>query len=303
MTANATGNGSGPARAIDAPQQAEPGHQLTWQHDRNSQRLRLLSFNAQVGIPSSRLHHYLTNSWKHVLPYSGRLNNLDRVARFISDFDIVGVQELDGGSLRSAFVDLSSYLSERAGFPHAYNRINRDLGQFAKHSLALFSRLEPETVEMHRLPGPLPGRGAIEARYPMANGEELVVYLLHLALGRRARHAQLDYVAERIQDLPHAVVMGDLNCQQDSEEIRRLVARTGLMEPMSCAATYPSWDPRLVFDHILLTPDLHVSDMRVYNVALSDHLPVGIEIQLPQPQSLHDRDPHHPLRVKSEAVA
>lgn len=81
--------------------------------------------------------------------------------------------------------------------------------------------------------------------------------------------------------------MGDLNCQQDSLEIRRLVARTGLLEPISCPATYPSWDPRLVFDHILLTPDLHVSDMRVYNVALSDHLPVGIEIELPAAQSLH----------------
>ncbi|ADC70552.1 MULTISPECIES: endonuclease/exonuclease/phosphatase family protein [unclassified Thioalkalivibrio] len=284
MTATASGKHAEPVRAQPASPEVRG---LTYQHDQGAQRLRLLSFNAQVGIPSSRLHHYLTNSWKHVLPYKGRIGNLDRVARFISDFDIVGVQELDGGSLRSNFVDLASYLSEKARFPHTYNRINRNLGQFAKHSLALFSRLEPERVEMHRLPGPLPGRGAIEARYAMENGEELVLFLLHLALGRRARQAQLDYVAERIQSERHAVVMGDLNCQQDSLEIRRLVARTGLLEPISCPATYPSWDPRLVFDHILLTPDLHVSDMRVYNVALSDHLPVGIEIELPAAQSLH----------------
>ncbi len=262
--------------------------QLSYQHEQGSQRLRLLSFNAQVGIHSSRLHHYVTNSWKHVLPYGGRMDNLDRVARFISEFDIVGVQELDGGSIRSNFVDLASYLSERAQFPYTYNRINRDLGQFAKHSLALFSRLEPDRVEMHRLPGALPGRGAIEAHYAMGDGDELVLFLLHLALGKRTRKSQLAYVAEHIQDLPHAVVMGDLNCQQDSEELRQLVARTGLMEPMACPATYPAWDPRLVFDHILLTPDLHVSDVRVYNVALSDHLPVGIEIELPQRQALHD---------------
>ncbi len=281
MTDNETGD------ATRVPATAHPP-ELTYQHERDSQHLRLLSFNAQVGIQSSRLHHYLTNSWKHVLPYGGRLSNLDRVARFITDFDIVGVQELDAGSLRSRFVDLSSYLSERAHFPHTYTRVNRDLGQFAKHSLALFSRLEPEGVIMHRLPGPLPGRGAIEARYAMGEGEELVLFLLHLALGRRARQMQLDYVAERIQGLRHAVVMGDLNCQQDSREIRRLVARTGLMEPMACPATYPSWDPRRVFDHILLTPDLHVSDVRVYNVALSDHLPVGIEIEIPRRQALHD---------------
>lgn len=244
-------------------------------------RLRLLSFNAQVGIPSSRLHHYVTNSWKHFLPFDGRMANLDRVARFISGFDLVGLQELDAGSLRSNYVDLTAYLSERAGFPHSYTRVNRDLGAFAKHSLGLLTRLEPGRVVMHRLPGRIPGRGAIEARFDLASGEDLVVFLVHLALGRRARLSQLDYVAERLSQEPHAVVMGDFNCHPDSRELRQLVSRTGLLDPMPSAATYPSWDPRRVFDHILLTPDLSVSDMRVYNVNLSDHLPVGIEIELP----------------------
>jgi len=244
-------------------------------------RLRLLSFNAQVGIPSSRPRHYLTNSWKHFLPFGGRIANLDRVARFIANFDLVGLQEMDAGSLRSNYVDLTAYLSEQAGFPHAYTRINRDLGTFAKHALGLLTRLEPERVSMHRLPGSIPGRGAIEAHFALANGESLVLFLVHLALGRRARRAQLDYVAAKLADVPHAVVMGDFNCHPDSRELRELVSRTGLLDPMPCAATYPSWDPRRVFDHILLTPDLSVSDIRVYNVSLSDHLPVGIEIELP----------------------
>lgn len=244
-------------------------------------RLRLLSFNAQVGIHSSRLHHYVTNSWKHFLPFDGRMANLDRVARFISGFDVVGLQELDAGSMRSNYVDLTAYLSERARFPHAYSRVNRDLGALAKHSLGLLTRLEPEQVIMHRLPGPIPGRGAIEARFPLANGEFLVLFLVHLALGRRARRSQLDYIAGQLAHEPHAVVMGDFNCHPESRELRTLVARTGLLDPMPCAATYPSWDPRRVFDHILLTPDLSVSDIRVYNVNLSDHLPVGIEIELP----------------------
>ena len=244
-------------------------------------RLRLLSFNAQVGIHSSRLHHYLTHSWKHFLPFDGRMANLDRVARFISAFDVVGLQELDAGSMRSNYVDLTAYLSERAKFPHAYSRVNRDLGALAKHSLGLLTRLEPERVVMHRLPGPIPGRGAIEARFPLANGESLVLFLVHLALGRRARRSQLSYIAAKLAHEPHAVVMGDFNCHPESRELQTLVARTVLLDPMPCAATYPSWDPRRVFDHILLTPDLSVSDMRVYNVNLSDHLPVGIEIELP----------------------
>lgn len=258
---------------------APPGEGGATAADRR--RLRLLSFNAQVGIHSSKLHHYVTNSWKHFLPFHGRMTNLDRVARFISGFDVVGLQELDAGSMRSNYVDLTAYLGERASFPHSYSRVNRDLGALAKHSLGLLTRLEPERVVMHRLPGPIPGRGAIEARFPLANGESLVLFLVHLALGRRARRSQLDYIAGQLAHEPHAVVMGDFNCHPESRELQTLVARTGLLDPMPCAATYPSWDPRQVFDHILLTPDLSVSDIRVYNVNLSDHLPVGIEIELP----------------------
>lgn len=261
-------------------------------------RLRLLSFNAQVGIVTSRPHHYLTHSWKHILPFNGRMNNLDRVAHFIAGFDVVGLQEMDAGSLRSNYVDLTAYLSERAGFPHAYSRINRDLGHLAKHALGLLTRVEPQTVAMHRLPGRIPGRGAIEARFALNHGEELVLFLVHLSLGRRARRSQLGYIAERIQHTPHAVVMGDFNCRPDSKEMQALVARTGLLDPLPCAATYPAWDPRRVFDHILLTPDLGVSDIRVYNVALSDHLPVGIEIELPDGTALSREDvPTHPPRA------
>nr|WP_043740896.1 endonuclease/exonuclease/phosphatase family protein [Thioalkalivibrio nitratireducens] len=264
-------------------------------------RLRLLSFNAQVGIHFSRPHHYLTHSWKHLLPFDGRMTNLDRVARFISAFDVVGLQEMDAGSLRSSYVDLTAYLSERAGFPHAYTRVNRDLGTFAKHAMGLLTRTEPDRVEMHRLPGPIPGRGAIEARFGLENGESLVLVLVHLALGRRARRSQLDYIAERIAHEPHAVVMGDFNCHPESRELKQLVARTGLLDPMPCAATYPSWDPQRVFDHILLTPDLSVSDMRVYDVQLSDHLPVGIEIELPGAGRIIDADQGHPRVAATSA--
>lgn len=248
-------------------------------------RLRLLSFNAQVGIPARNLQHFVASSWKHFLPFGGRMANLDRVADFITGFDIVGLQEMDAGSLRSGFVDLTAYLSERAGFPHAFTRVNRDLGAFAKHSMGLLTRMEPEQVVLHRLPGTIPGRGAIEARFKGGNGTELVLFQVHLALGKRARLAQLDYVAEQIVEARHAIVMGDFNCHADSREMRTLIERTGLLHPISSTPTYPSWEPRRVFDHILLTPELGVSDIQVYPLQLSDHLPIGIEIEWPDPDA------------------
>ena len=81
------------------------------------QRIRLLSYNIQAGISTARYRHYITHSWKHVLPHAQRFSNLDRIARLVKDYDIVGLQELDAGSLRSNNINLTQYLSEKADMP------------------------------------------------------------------------------------------------------------------------------------------------------------------------------------------
>src|SRR3970040_2467574 len=65
-------------------------------------RLRLLTYNIQTGIATSRYRHYLTHSWKHVLPCAGRRDNLDRIASLVRHYDIVGLQEAEAGSRRAA---------------------------------------------------------------------------------------------------------------------------------------------------------------------------------------------------------
>ena len=71
------------------------------------QHIKLLSYNIQAGISTARYRHYLTHSWKHVLPHAQRFSNLDRIARLVKDYDIIGLQELDAGSLRSNNVNLT----------------------------------------------------------------------------------------------------------------------------------------------------------------------------------------------------
>lgn len=80
-------------------------------------RLRLLSYNIQVGIGAKRYRDYVTDSWKHVLPHAQIYNNLGHIARAISDFDIVALQEVDAGSLRTSFINQTEYLATHAGFP------------------------------------------------------------------------------------------------------------------------------------------------------------------------------------------
>lgn len=79
-------------------------------------RLRLLSYNIQSGQETQQRRDYVTKSWQSFLPHPIKQRNLDRIARLIDDFDLVGLQEIDAGSLRSAFIDQTEYLAHRAGF-------------------------------------------------------------------------------------------------------------------------------------------------------------------------------------------
>jgi len=243
-------------------------------------QLNLLSYNVQAGIYSRQYSDYLTNSWKHLLPHPERLVNLSRIAQVLRQFDLVGLQEIDAGSLRSNNIDQVQYLARLGSFPHCYRQINRNLGPFARHSNGLLSRLRPARIVEHRLPG-LPGRGAVTAEYPLSNGEHLAVAIVHLALGWRARRRQLDYLACLAEQHPLMVVMGDFNCGCDSKGLNNMVRKAG-MRGLDCELkTFPSWRPRHNLDHILISRPLKLVSARVIDYALSDHLPLSMTIELP----------------------
>lgn len=80
-------------------------------------RLRLLSFNIQVGISTERYRHYLTRGWQHLLPHAGRATNLKRIGELLADYDLVALQEADGGSLRSGYVNQVEHLAQLGRSP------------------------------------------------------------------------------------------------------------------------------------------------------------------------------------------
>ncbi|NCA68750.1 MAG: endonuclease [Sphingobacteriia bacterium] len=244
------------------------------------QRLKLLSYNVQAGIYSRQYSDYFVHSWKHILPHPERLVNLSRVAQLLHQFDLVGLQEVDAGSLRSAYVDQIQYLATHGGFPHWYRQVNRNLGPFAQHSNGILSRLRSERITEHKLPG-LPGRGVVVAELPLSDGATLAVAILHLALGWRARHRQLDYLVTLAQQHPYLVLMGDFNCGCNSKGLRTMVRAAG-MQGLDCELkTFPSWSPRHNLDHILVSHPLRIVAARVLDYAVSDHLPISMTIELP----------------------
>jgi endonuclease/exonuclease/phosphatase family metal-dependent hydrolase len=253
--------------------------------------LRIISYNVQVGIHTRKRGDYILGGWKHLLPHTQRLTNLDKIAHFFSDYDLVGLQEVDAGSIRSGFINLIEYLAYRAELPNWYHQVNRNLGRIAQHSNGLLSRYKPDAIENLKLPGLIPGRQGLLARFD--SGEDtLVVIVLHLALGKRARLKQLDYIADIINDYPHAIVMGDLNCRAHSPEMQHLFRKTDLHEPLETLHTYPSWQPMYNIDHILVSSKLKVIKAAVVDHPVSDHLPIMMEISLPPGLILKEQIPH-----------
>jgi endonuclease/exonuclease/phosphatase family metal-dependent hydrolase len=243
-------------------------------------RLRLASFNIQTGITTASYRDYITGGWRHLWPSRKRLPNLNRIAHLLKPFDIVGLQEVDGGGARSHNIVQTQYLAEQAGFAHWHNQVNRRIGTIALHSNGLLSRIRPDAVYDYKLPG-LPGRGALLARFGRLGDKALYVCVLHLALSQRSRLRQLAFVSELIHDLPHVIVMGDLNCEPNSPELNLLTQSTRLCDPVCEINTFPSWRPHRMLDHILVTPSLKVEQVHAINFPVSDHLPIAMEIELP----------------------
>ncbi|WP_413624476.1 endonuclease/exonuclease/phosphatase family protein [Luteibacter sp. Lutesp34] len=242
--------------------------------------LRLLSCNILAGASVQRYSDYVTRSVNAVLPGRSKLANLDSLAELLHEFDVVGLQEADAGSLRSGFLNQTRYIAEASGMPYWSHQPNRPMARVAHSANGLLSRIEPSEVIDYPLPGRIKGRGALFVRFGEGT-EALVIVIAHLSLGAAARMGQLAFIGELLAPFPHAVLMGDLNTEPSSSEMRQLFSRTALQPPPVTTPTFPSWKPRRALDHILTSADIKLDRMWTLPRAFSDHLPLAAEIRLP----------------------
>ncbi|MGB0496405.1 MAG: endonuclease/exonuclease/phosphatase family protein [Kangiellaceae bacterium] len=245
-----------------------------------SHRINLLSYNLQVGIKSNSYSDYITQSWRHLLPDSDRTDNLTRAADWLSEYDIVALQEVDAGSLRSNYVNQIEYLADKGGFPHYHQQQNRHFAGLASHSNGVLTKYQSTQVNSHKLPGRIAGRGALEIDI-ISSGVNIKIISVHLALGQKARAAQLEYIANLVKKTDHFIIMGDMNCKKDTvsrafKNAKIEVNRNPLLSP-----TYPRWNPRHCYDQIWVSKNLRIIKSEVLNVGVSDHLPITMEIEIP----------------------
>lgn len=244
-------------------------------------RLTLLSYNIQAGMfYRPGYHRYVINSWQQVLPHPRQLNNLNHIAQLITPYDFVALQEIDGGSLRSGFLNQLSYLADKAQFPYWHQQLNRNLGKIAQHSNGVLSRIRPVQRLNYKLPGMIAGRGAIMLQFGCQEAP-LIIVVVHLSLGARAQKLQFAFLQELIADYQHVMIMGDMNCTLKQLWHSQLITKTGLRSVNDCRNTFPSWEPTRNIDHILVSESIQIEWTNVLSYPYSDHLPIALSVILP----------------------
>ena len=116
----------------------------------------------------------------------------------------------------------------------------------------------------------------------MPNQIYMVLVMLHLSLSKAAQQKQLGFIRELISDHQHVVLMGDLNSHAEQLLNDTPLKHANLIPLPETAHSFPSWRPERALDHILVSPSLEIRRSEVVSFPVSDHLPVALDIKLPQ---------------------
>ncbi len=221
------------------------------------------------------------------LPISGYLGrthrNLEELIGFIKplDPDIVGLIEVDAGSYRSRQRNQAGLIAEALGHYHCYRSkyISRVAGRIPimnKQGNAFITRDTIQNETFHYFDHGLK-RLVIELEL-----ENMVIYLVHLALKFRQRHHQLGELYDLVKDTAKPyIVAGDFNALWGPKEMDLFQAATGLTNANSAGyPTFPSWAPKRQLDFVLYSEGIQPRGLQVPAVTFSDHLPMVFDFEM-----------------------
>lgn len=205
--------------------------------------------------------------------------------------DIVALQEVDFGQVRPARYDQTALIAEKLNFQPVW--IERE-----RCGNALLSRFPMKTIKAGGLHRPrkwhtLARRGALWVEVE-AFGIRIQILNTHLGLtpASRLNQARALVGPEWLNSpdcRPPVILCGDFNTQSESTVFRLLEASLRNVEKLKVNGTFektwPSFHPLLNFDHIFISDDLVVEEVRVpADEAVrkaSDHLPFFVQLSLP----------------------
>ncbi len=243
--------------------------------------MRLLVYNIRyamgTGVPS------------HVpVPGAGYLFGnpgvLDQITAFIKSQhpDIVGLIEVDTGSLRTGRVNQAERIAAALGHFSSYEckyggeSVNQYLPILRKQANAFLAAPTVKGERFHYFEQGIK-RLIIELEL-----EEVAVFLVHLSLKYRHRHFQLRHLYELVKTARKPVIVaGDFNTFWGENEIFLFKEAAGLRSAnLDSLPSYPSHAPRMELDFILYGRGIEVTHFEIPRLSLSDHLPLICDFEV-----------------------
>jgi endonuclease/exonuclease/phosphatase family metal-dependent hydrolase len=209
---------------------------------------------------------------------------LDRITQFIKsqDADVVGLVEVDTGSMRTNRVNQADYIARSLGHYSTYeckygaSSINQLMPIVRKQGNAFLAAPRVTGERFHYFDTGIK-RLIIELEL-----EDLAIFLVHLSLKYRHRHYQLRYLFELIRGSPKPVIVaGDFNTFWGEHEIYLFMQAAGLRSANAEGKpSYPSRNPRRELDFILYSDGIEITHFAMPQVQFSDHLPLVCDLKV-----------------------
>jgi endonuclease/exonuclease/phosphatase family metal-dependent hydrolase len=243
--------------------------------------MRLLLYNIRYGVG---------NGSSSALPLPGarylfaEASELSRITEFIAsqEADIVGLVEVDTGSVRSGRVNQAEMIASALGHYSCYaskygeESVNQRLPILRNQANAFLASPQVHGERFHYFDTGIK-RLIIELEL-----DNVAIFLVHLSLKYRHRQMQLRHLHELIEHSEKPVIVaGDFNTFWGADEIYLFMKASGLKNAnIEGLPSYPTRSPRLELDFILCSEDIEVTGFSVPNVPFSDHLPLVCDFEV-----------------------
>ena len=245
--------------------------------------MRLLLYNIRYAVGGGASMHVPIPGAGYVL---GNQTVLPEITRFIKsiDPDVVGLIEVDTGSIRSRKVNQAESIAADLGMNTSYETkygersLNQMLPIVRKQGNAFMAAPRVHGERFHYFDTGIK-RLIIELEM-----DDFAIFLVHLSLKYRHRHLQLRRLYDLIEETTKPVIVaGDFNTFWGENEIYLFMKAAGLTSAnVDSIPTYPSRAPRKELDFILYQEGIRVTNFEVPGVRLSDHLPLVCDFELAQ---------------------
>jgi endonuclease/exonuclease/phosphatase family metal-dependent hydrolase len=246
--------------------------------------LRLLLYNIRYATGTGPAFHL-------PLPGAGYLRSSRKVLAELTAFikaedpDLVGLVEVDTGSIRSGMLNQAEYVARSLGHYTAFQckygagSLNMLLPIVRKQGNALLAAPRVADARFHYFDTGIK-RLIIELEL-----ESVCVFLVHLSLKYRHRQYQLHSLHDLVmQSNKPVIVAGDFNTFWGTHEIYLFMRASGLRSANTHnLPSYPSRRPRAELDFILVSQGIEVQNLRVPAVQYSDHRPLVCDFTITPP--------------------